>query len=172
MMVRALRLSLMMLVASLVLGAGVARAATTCESAPGTSGLDQYCETIPGAGGGSPSVGGTGGGGATERQALPPAAARALDQPGAVNAGIRGLVAAGPAGAARTREARRRQQRTRRESIASAADTSGDPLRAVANSVKDGPTVSSALPAILLILAIVAASVAWLRRGREHGRSR
>ena len=85
-------LSLLLAVAAVTVGALLgplpAQAApTTCVAPPGTSGIDQYCETVPGAGGDQGTRGGGGGttgGHHTLRSSLPK---RTVSQLGQTTAG-------------------------------------------------------------------------------------
>jgi hypothetical protein len=132
--------------------------ATNCVSAPGTGGLDQYCETVPGAGGGKPSDGPSEGAVQRGRDALPPGVS------GSVGDGIVALVGEGPAG----------ERSGKRGGAAgsgsggglSGGEVSDSPLTAVANSIEDGPTIGAWLPLSLLVIAVGAVGLFLARRAR------
>ena len=134
-----------------------ASAAQTCASAPGTSALDQYCETIPSAGGGSA----TGNPGTTAgRSDLPRSEIDRLERDGAVGQGLLHLAVVTTSGSGPRASGRAGARASGR-----AADEvpSSDPLSAVTSAVADGPTLSPALPLVLLLIAVLAGAVAWLR---------
>ena len=144
--------------ALVALGAGsAAHAATNCVSAPGTSGLDQYCETVPGAGGGVPSDGPSENAVGQGRDALPPGVSAQVGD------GIAALVGSGPA-------AERGKGKGHQEVAAGdlkAGDVSDSPLQAVVNSIEDGPTIGEWLPLSLLVVAVGAVGL-FLARARAR----
>jgi hypothetical protein len=168
-MTRLLALSVAIL--SLLVFASAATAATpTCASAPGTSALDQYCETIPGAGGGT-ATGGHPAGRTPQDAArsLPAAVAHGLTKSTATNRGILQLVADGP-GAARGSSG---STGAAAGAVGEAAgdQPSSDPLGAVASAVTDGPTLNALLPLALVAILIVGGGIAWTR-SRSRGAHR
>ena len=106
------------------------------------SGIDQYCETIPGPGGDRGAGDSLGPG-----ERVPADAGKALT-PG-------GSSGAAPRGASDARPAR-------------GSAPSDNPLKAVTSAVTSGPTVGAAFVWTLLALAVALFGLAWLRARRRE----
>jgi hypothetical protein len=157
--------------AALALVALPSVAAAKCTPIPGRSALDQYCESVPGAGGDKPTPGsGQRGGGSS----LPPGQRRRLS-------------AAGPDGRALLRLLENSGVPTSANSYRShgngsgnekgggadspEADSTNNPLRAVKNAASTGPSAGPVYLWILIAIALFAAALGWLRyrSGRRAG---
>jgi hypothetical protein len=142
-------------------------AAQRCQAPPGTAGIDQYCETIPGAGGNQNPDDAAGGSGGRAGEGLPRRARGALSRAGRDGAGVLRLTGEAPAGKSR------KGTPPAGEGVASSqggssGTPSGDPLSAVRSAAESGATLSAALPLVLLGLALLALAVGWTRyRGRQ-----
>src|SRR4051794_39823580 len=111
-------------------------AGSTCQAPPGTSGIDQYCETIPGATGDHGAGGHSGGG------RLSPTTRRALLRAGTSGRVVLGASSAGAAGE-RNPAARHDRKRSGHDAAASPAP-GNNPLSAVRNAVQGGDSTGSA----------------------------
>ncbi len=162
------------LTCALLLGAGVlapaASAQQNCQSLPGRSALEQYCEVLPGAGGHRSTGGGGGGSGA---EALSPSARRQLGQAGAAGKVVAGLV--GESSGAGARADGSRDVRTGGGASGGASGdrtgSSGDirdepsdnPLEAVRSAAETGPSSGGALIWALVAVILLLTGAAWLR---------
>ena len=159
---------------ALLLGAGLlapaASAQRDCQSIPGRSALEQYCEVLPGPGGDRPAGDRDGG---SARDALPPAARRELAEAGAAGNVIAGL-GAGSAGADEARGGGSGDGRTGEgaggEGTASSGGVRGEPsdnpLEAVRSATEAGPSSGSALLWVVAAIIVLLAGFAWLRARR------
>ena len=133
-------------------------AARECKAPPGTSGIDQYCEVVPGPGGnrGSNDPGDDGPG-------VSPAALRQLEQAGVSRSSLVRL-GSDPRRGPRPADSRR--------GGASEVGTAGEgnPLSAVRAAAQDGATSGSGLVWLLLASALVMGGLALRRlRGGDPG---
>jgi len=157
-----------------------------CQAPPGRSGVEQYCESLPGPGGPQ--------GGGNERgrgPALSNRAARELRDAGGTGAALIAAAeasggsstgadsggsgsgngnAGGKAGGANGQDAQGGSSTG--DAIAGSGsvekEPSGSVLTALRSSVEDGPTVSSALPWLLVLIAIGAFGLAFWGRRRPR----
>jgi hypothetical protein len=153
--------------AALVLAflAAAPAAAQTCVAPPGTAAVDQYCETVPSAGGDR------GAGGSAPRAASPtPTPAAAVVPPGTAST----IAKAGKDGAALNRllgqdHAGRRGRSGSATATAPSGPTgaaaapspSGNPLDAIRRSLSDGSTAGSPFVWVLLLSALGMAGWGW-----------
>ena len=153
-------------------GGAQAAGITTCESAPGTAAVDQYCEQVPGVDGDRGSTGGSnassGGSGAPDQ------AARAALHSRVRAATIRRLRKAGPAGRELLRSIRvapgtiPAHRATTTRSSPPAPAPAGDPLNAVRASVSSGAAAGQVFVFVLLGMGLVLVGAAWFRWRRAH----
>lgn len=127
--------------------------AQSCEAPPGTAAVDQYCESIPAAGGSTS--------GPTFRDGAPGAGGR--DLAGLADSGFDGPTLA--AFVERTRPATRPSAEVRGEVAESAPPESSGVVGAIAAVAGDGATIGRGfLLAILAVLAAVGGAWLWQRR--------
>jgi hypothetical protein len=155
-------LSMARLIVALVLLAGLLPAASAsaqdCQAPPGTAAIDQYCETIPAAGGDR----GTG-----ERRASVPLSA----------ATVRKLRNSGEQGEALLRQLGRNPAKRDRgtKSPAPSAPThaagapSNNPLDAVSSALSSGPTLGGGFIAALLGVTLLMLTWGWIAYRRRTG---
>jgi hypothetical protein len=147
------------LAVAVVLGATMLVAAPasaqSCKAPPGTSAIDEYCEAIP-----SPS--GDRGSTDSDRGGLPiPAATRrALEKAGADGRSIVKLSASA------TKRKRPAGDAAAAKASGEAGPASGNVIDALAAGVGEGGTVGPLFGTLLLFLALVFASLGWLRYRR------
>jgi hypothetical protein len=149
-----------LLILSLASSAGAAQVAP-----PGNSGVNQYSETLPGAGGDQPSSD-SGGGGAEGNQgsSLSPKAQRALQEHGPTGAAVAGL-ASQTAPQVANSGAQNRSHDSRESGGGGSALGAG--VDQLSGSETSGMGV--ALPIIILLSLIGAIAVFVLRRRNEQG---
>jgi len=154
--------------------------ADNCNAPPGTSGIDQYCESIP-------APGGTGGGkhhkgGGPDVHKLSPSTTQKLQQSGAAGAavlaltnGTAGTPASGDTATPAKKQLAKRHPTAQHESSApppSRPAAPQDTTPAAKTSFGVGDTLSGSLGAGFLVLLIVIAGLfgflAWLSR-RDRG---
>ena len=154
----------------------VARAAN-CQPLPGRSALDQYCESVPGAGGdkaarGGKRSGGAGGGGRGDGSSLPPGVADRLRDAGpggealldyARTSGSGAVGGSGKSGKAGRGGAG--QDGTKGPE----ADSSNNPFSAIKNAVSSGPSAGPVYLWVLIAIALIVAALGWLRYRARHG---
>jgi hypothetical protein len=157
-----------------------------CEAPPGRSGLDQYCETVPGATGDrSPGAGGGSG------RDVSPSTRKRLERSGAGGQALLGLVggasvreegsaADGDGGGRSSREESAgdgdRGGKSSRASSGSgneeaADEPSNDVLSAVRSAADSGASAGPAFIWVLVAVAVALAGIAWIRyrvRGRTE----
>ena len=134
--------------------------ARECKAPPGTSGIEQYCEVVPGPGGNrgtsDPGTGGPGVSGPTLRE---------LEQAGVSKRILTRL------GSDTKRRGGNRPQDGRIAGPATPAE-GGNPLSAVRTAAQDGATSGSGLIWLLLASALTMGALAWRRvRSGEPGQS-
>jgi hypothetical protein len=159
-----------------------ALAAESCTAPPGTSGLDQYCEALPGAGGTNSHHHGGGGGGGSNKAKLPQSTTKALQTHGAAGAAILALTKSGGVStSAPTKPAKRVHHRAHHKGAATpqapVAQNTVDPGPPAPPAPSNNPAsavgsalgVGSGLLWALLGVGLVFALLAWLirRRGGE-----
>jgi hypothetical protein len=149
------------LILSLASPAGAAQVAP-----PGNSGVNQYSETLPGAGGDQPSSDPGGGGGAGNRgSSLSPKAKRALEEQGPTGAAVAGLASRTAPQIARSGDIGRGRDSAGSSDGKSAFGAGVDQLAG------DSGGMGIALPIILLLSLIGAIAVFVLRRRNEQGQT-
>ena|SRR2546421_271189 len=177
-----LALVVLALTAGVLVGPLPAQAATAnCQAPPGTSGIDQYCETVPAASGDQGTRGGGGGGhsggqsgrvgGSVSRRT-----AAALQHSGTVGQAVLGLstgssstqgsnsaTAKGRTGAGKGHGAKGSQGN---QSNAPAAQ-SDNPLQAIRSAVTSGTSAGPGFVWILVALGAIMAGLGWLRYRRS-----
>jgi len=141
--------------------------AQSCEAPPGTGAVDQYCETIPRADG---DEGASNPGSTRSRDPLPASTRRAL-RSGGSEAQALGELLEGPPGERRRGDAGRRGAEDGRGGAGLSPTTeepSSDPFSALTASLgQGGETVGGAFVWILVALALLMLSLAWLRFRRR-----
>ena len=146
---RALLVGFTIAIASVPGFAGVAAAAERCEAPPGTSGIEQYCETLPGAKGGSgagtePPVG----------PSLQRTTIRRLERAGRDGGGVLALPASG---------------RRANERVEAPSQPSESPLGAVGSAIESGPSTGSGFLWVLIAAGCAIGGIAWIRyRGESE----
>ena len=148
---RALLLGSTVAVAALLASAGVA-VAQRCESAPGTSGLEQYCETVPEAKGDRES-----GTGPRIGRSLDRGASRALRQAGPDGRSVLALPASGKRG--RGEQAGAGKHRASKE-------PSGSAIGAIGSGIESGSASGPGFIWLLLAAGVGMAGIAWYRYRR------
>jgi len=153
-----------------------AMGATRCESLPGRSALDQYCETIPGATGDSSPGSGSGSG-----RHLSRGTERKLRASGAAGQALLGLSegngggGAAQSGGSGTGANGGSGERSSRGSSSGQGDKAADEpsnnvLSAVRSAADSGSSSGAGFIWLLLVVALVIAGIAWARyrtRGRR-----
>jgi hypothetical protein len=179
-----LGLALVTLTASAAAGALPAHAATAnCVAPPGTSGIDQYCETVPAAGGDTGTRGG-GRGGHPLSHSVPRRTATGLRNAGPVGkavlslpSGIAGQGAATQSGAgggavgkggAHGKGSNGRSPTNRSKAEQSTPSGKSDnPLQAIRSAVSTGTSAGEGLVWIFVALGLVMSGLAWLSYRRS-----
>ena len=156
------KLLLCVALAALLLAAP-ASAAQKCVAPPGTAAIEQYCETIPAAGGETGSDDDPGATRPIGDETLGQIQAAAGDE--AVRA-IAGPQATAPSNA--KKPSHRTNPKPAGRSTAP-AHVDSNPLDAVASAASSGTEVGGPLVYILLALTLVLASAAWMRFRRSNG---
>ena len=173
-----------MLTASAAAGALPAQAApANCVAPPGTSGIDQYCETVPAAGGDTGTRGG-GHGGHPLSSSVPRRTAAGLRSAGSVGkavlslpSGAAGAAAQGATGAgggtggkarAHGRTANGHSSGNRSKNDQSTPSSKSDnPLQAIRSAVSTGSSAGEGLVWIFVALGVVMSGLAWLSYRRS-----
>jgi hypothetical protein len=162
----------------------VQAAPVNCQAPPGTSGIDQYCETVPAAGGDQGTSGGSGGssgqhgrvGGSVSHRT-----ATALRDSGAGGKAILGLstgsgqasgstqgsssgAAKGQTGAAGQKHGT--AQASQGNQSKAPAARSDNPLEAIRSAVTAGTSAGPGFVWILVVLGAIMAGIGWLRYRR------
>ena len=137
-----------------------APASAACQSLPGRSGLDQYCESIPGPGGDH----GAGGGGHGGR-ALSRGVQHALAAAGPNGQALIQLSQSGPRGQAKGKKGAVHGRTD--ANTGSASEPSDNPLSAVRSAASTGSSVGPSFLWILLALVIVISALGWIRYRRR-----
>lgn len=170
--------------------ASSARAADNCVAPPGTSGIDQYCEALPNAGGTGGSNHHGGGGGGTKSHPLSSATTKVLQHQGAAGAGVLALSQSSPAppaspaqgrGTKSTGSARgtshhrsgghpRQGTGTPQQAVSAkpASAPASNPAAAVGKSIS-GSALGGGFIALLAAIGVVLAALAWAGRRRGPG---
>lgn len=175
------RCGLLVLAAILVMALPPVQAvAQECQGPPGASAVQQYCESIPAAGGttrpprGSATAsadGSSGSGASTAQSSLPQDVRRQL---GASEAGqaVVGLVesadAASPDGGA-TPGGGKSDAGEKATSSPAADAPSGSPLRAVSSSIESGQTIGDGFLWALALITVAAIGGSWLAYRSRRG---
>lgn len=166
------------LVGTVLLTTAAPAVSQECKGAPGTSAVEQYCESIPAAGGKTRPTGqgSSGGSSGSSGSGIPPSVQRelasspqgraviAVAQSDGSGSGDSGRKAAGENGA--TGDRNRPAEDDAVPKTPPAAEPSGNPLRAVASSVKTGSTVGSGFVWALIVVTLAALGGWWLARRR------
>lgn len=143
--------------------AGVATA-QSCQAPPGTAGIDQYCESIPGAGGNQGHPNGPGGGNPHPGKGVPGRARRALSDAGPDGQGVLDL-AQGEAGSAKQSKEPTVSDGSTNGAASSGpgASPSNNPLSAIRSSAQSGATLSPGFAVVLVLLGLSALGATWFR---------
>jgi hypothetical protein len=150
-------------------------AAPNCQAPPGTSGIDQYCETIPGSTGNHGPSGHAGSGSSS----IDPSTRRALSNQGKAGQAILDLTSAGgttsrskkSSGSNHTAATPGGSTSGKSDNGATPPATSNNPLSAVGSAVGSGASAGPAFVWLLVVLGIGLSAVAWMgyrRRGRTQ----
>ena|SRR5437763_2180366 len=180
-----LALAVVALTASAAVGALPAQAApANCVAPPGTSGIDQYCETVPAAGGDTGTRGG-GGGGHPLSSSVPRRTAAGLRGAGSVGkavlslpsgatgaagqgAAAQGVTGAGGKGGTHGRTANAQSPGNRSTADQSTPSSKSDnPLQAIRSAVSTGTSAGEGLVWIFVALGVVMSGLAWLSYRRS-----
>ena len=126
-----------------VLGLAGTAVAQRCEAPPGTAGVEQYCETVPGAKGerGSRTEPGVG-------RALDRRTARRLERAGRDGRGILALPATG---------------KRKRERVERGPEPSESPLGAVGSAIESGASAGQGFVWVLVAAGLGMGGIAWVR---------
>jgi hypothetical protein len=169
-------LTALLAVASLTYPAGAgAQQGPSCEAPPGTSGIDQYCESVPGAGGNR----GAGDRDRSSDESLPAATRRALERAGKDGEALRGLAGETPSSPGGGGDADNRSGGSSKDGKAGEGagngsgsvepEPSNNPLSAVTSAVDAGASAGPAFVWLLVALGLVLSALAWVRyRRRGH----
>lgn len=149
--------------------AGTAVAAPRCEAAPGTSGVDQYCETVPGAKGDRGSGTGPGAGRSLDRKTV-----RSLDREGRDGRGVLALPSSGkpvesrskPSGSPLGASGKGERAESRPESSKTRPESSKSTLGAVGSAIASGPSAGQSFLWVLAAAAVGMVGIAWVRYRR------
>jgi hypothetical protein len=146
----------------------VAQAKQRCQAPPGRSGIDQYCETIPGAGGdeSSGSHQGTGGRGSSG-STLSRGTRSQLRNAGDAGAGVLNLVDGDNSTKGKKKSSGSSSKGGGDES--SSNSVGSNPLSAVRSGVESGSSAGPWFLWALLAIAAVFLALAWLRYRRRAG---
>ena len=181
-----LALAVAALAAGVLVGPLPAQAApVNCQAPPGTSGIDQYCETVPTAGGDQGTSGGSGGGssgsghsGGHVGGSVSRRTATALRDSGATGKAILGLSTASgstqgsSSGAAKGQTGAAGQkhgtaQASQGNQSKAPAARSDNPLEAIRSAVTAGTSAGPGFVWILVVLGAIMAGIGWLRYRRR-----
>jgi hypothetical protein len=140
--------------------------AQDCVAPPGTAGIDQYCETVP-------SAGGDQGAGSKSRSPAPVSGktVSTLERSGEDGKALNRFLGQDP-GASAGKRGRKPSAGERRQESASldgqtADEPSSNPLAAVRSAVGSGDTVGSGFVWTMLAITLLMAAVAWVRYRRR-----
>ena len=177
-----LALAVLALATGVLVGPLPAQAApVNCQAPPGTSGIDQYCETVPAAGGDQ----GTRGGGHSGRRlgdSLPRHTAAALRRSGGAGKAILGLssgsgqgsnsgnnsgTSGGNAAKGSTGAGSHGRSTAQGSQFTAPAGRSDNPLQAIRSAVTSGGSAGPGFVWILVILGAIMAGLGWLRYRRS-----
>jgi hypothetical protein len=141
--------------------------AQTCVAPPGTSGIDQYCESIP-----SPGSDSGGGGNHSGSHPLSEETQRSLHGKGAVGQQILDLASgkSGPDGGDGSRKSGGHDAGGSADAShapGTADEPSDNPLSAVRSAVDSGSEAGPGFVWILVILGLLLSALAWLRFRRR-----
>jgi hypothetical protein len=181
-----LALAVAALAAGVLVGPLPAQAApVNCVAPPGTSGIDQYCETVPAASGDQGTRGGGGGGSGQSGRVggnVSRRTAAALQRSGSGGKAILGLsTGSGQAssstqgsssGAAKGKSGTSSQKHAAAQGSQSSqskapAGRSDNPLEAIRSAVTSGTSAGPGFVWILVILGAIMAGLGWLRYRRS-----
>jgi hypothetical protein len=153
-------------------------APTNCQAPPGTSGIDQYCETVPSASGDQGTRGGGRGQSGSSDSSVSQRTAAALRRSGASGKAILGLSSGsglgsnsgtsggnGPKG--RTGAGSRGRAAAAGSQSTAPAGRSDNPLEAIRSAVTSGGSAGPGFVWILVILGAIMAGLGWLRYRRS-----
>jgi hypothetical protein len=132
-------------------------ATANCQAPPGTSAVDQYCETIPAPGGDRGSSDRTG---RRTGSSLTPGTARTLGRAGTDGRGILSLPAGAPPAHARRHAPALAPPKP--------APASESPFSAIGSAVDAGGSLGSGFMWVLIALGIGFVGAAWMRYRRPH----
>lgn len=152
---RALLLGSTIAVAVLLVSAGSAGAAPRCDAPPGTSGIDQYCETLPGAKGDREL-----GAGHRVGRSLDRGTSRALKRAGRDGRGVLALPSSGRGGRG---DGAPGSQPGKKEA---GKEPSGSPIAALGSAIDSGTTAGHGFVWLLLASGAGMAGIAWIRYRR------
>ena len=182
-----LALAVAALAAGVLVGPLSAQAApVNCVAPPGTSGIDQYCETVPAASGDQGTRGGGGGSGQSGRVGgnVSRRTAAALQRSGSGGKAILGLsTGSGQAssstqgsssGAAKGKTGTSSQKHGAAQGSQSSqskapAGRSDNPLEAVTSALSSGPTLGGGFIAALLAVTLLMLTWGWIAYRRRAG---
>lgn len=137
--------------------------AQNCVAPPGTAGIDQYCETVP-------SAGGDQGAGPGQSRSAAPVSGKtvsALERSGQDGQALNRFLGQDPSSSAGKRSGKPSAGKQGTALDGRTADEpSSNPLAAVRSAVGSGDTVGSGFVWIMLAITLLIASVAWLRYRR------
>jgi len=154
---RSLLLGSTIVIAALLMSAGAAFA-QRCEAPPGTSGTDQYCETLPGAKGDRGSGTGPRLSGSVDR-----GTSKTLERYGSDGQGVLAL----PSNGKRVERDKLEKGAVRADRSASPADPSGSPLGALGSAIESGPGAGGGFLWLLAATGIGMVGIAWMRYRRR-----
>ena len=147
---RALLLGLTTVISVLLVSAGAA-VAQRCKAPPGTAGIDQYCETVPGAKGDRESGSGKRVGRSLDRED-----SRALEEAGQDGRGVLALPASGARGRGQGERQGERQGK----------EASGSAIGALGSGIESGSSAGQGFIWLLLAAGVGMAGIAWIRYRR------
>jgi len=156
-------------------------ASAQCQPLPGRSALDQYCESVPGAGGdkaagqdgggrqqggGRSRRAGQAGGGGSSGSSLPPGVASRLRRAGPNGQALLDYAKNSSGGDSGGKAGR--GSGGRGDGKGPEADSSGNPLSAIKNALTSGPSAGQAYLWVLILVALILAVLGWLRYRSKH----
>ena len=152
-------------------------ATAQCQPLPGRSALDQYCESVPGAGGdraadqgGRGRSGGAGRGGRGGGSSLPPGVADRLRDAGPGGQGLLDYAKSSRSGGSGgSGDASGKSGRGGDGTKGPEADRSNNPFSAIKNAVSSGPSAGPVYLWVLIGIALIVAALGWLRYRARHG---
>jgi hypothetical protein len=153
------RIALLLL--TLLLVAAAPAAAQTCQAPPGTSAVDEYCETIP-------EADGDRGAGDPREAEVPAETVRSLERSGEEGQALNRLL--GRDGAPARDAGERADPNTRPSagpSLTTPTEPSANPLAAVRSAIEPGSTLGSGFVLVLLGVTILMAGLGWFGYRRK-----